>query len=367
MSGLLLIGLLFPSCNSRNHSAIIKVKNSLPKYSTQSFVALQKLYDIDVTQISMFSKNYAYERLIAFDELDNMYILDGYEGIVSVFDKEGKIIRTFGGTGQAPREFQRPNTLIIKNNRIYVFQGFNEYKILSLDGEYFSGGLIQIENPLKFKAVGDSIYLFRGKTDRKFLVLDLSLTIIDKDLAYNKEIFTYSYPPGLRGPNYDFRFDNWLLISENGEFYFPKDNLNEYSIIKYSKEGKPELEFGRSYQVKEYSKEARDRFNSIYEKEIRRGDMVFPKAPPVIGNLFQDSSKNIWVISGETYEDNRNPLFENTIDLFSDKGKWLYSFKSKILSRYWLYHNDRVYRVLPMDIDNYRQHIEVYKINYSAN
>lgn len=366
IAGIILISIIFVSCNSNNDD-IVKVSNSSPKFVDKKYVDLEKLYSIDVTQINMFSKESSrdFERVIDFDKNNNMYILDEYESTISVFNENGEFVKTFGGKGQGPKEFSRPNTLIIKEDKIYVFQGFNEYKIVDLEGEYVSSHLVHIENPLKYYAIGDSFYLFCAKLDRTFTKLKFILRRFEDDqFAKSKEIFNYDYPPGFEGPDYDFIWYNWLLISDNGEFYFPEDNLRKYSIIKYNKESKQKLIFGRKYKIKEYSKEAKDRFYSIYEQQIKKGDMKFPLSPPVVRKIFQDNKKNIWVISGETYEDNMNPDYDNTIDIFNKKGEWLYSFKSKFLSRYCLYHDGRIYRVLPINLDTYEQYIEVYKIKY---
>lgn len=358
---IILISLLLVSCNSSDN--IVKVINSSPKY-LDKYIELEKSYSIDVTQINIFSKDSDFQRLIDFDIHNNMYILDWYEGKISVFDENGKLLRQFGRKGQGPKEFLDANALVIKKDKIYVFQGFSGLKIVNLEGEYISNYVVQIENRLKVKAVGDIFYLFRGKTDRTFTELELILSIEDDTFTKRKEIFRYKYPLGLRGPDYDFRMYDWLLISDNGEFYFPEDNLNKYSIIKYDKEGKPKLIFGRIYKVKEYSKEAKERFYSIYKKEVERGQKEFPQTPPIVRNMFQDTKKNIWVVTGETYEDNMNPNYENTIDIFNEKGEWLYSFKSTILSRYCFYHAGRIYKVLPINLDTFNQYIEVYKIKY---
>ncbi|MDH4272284.1 MAG: hypothetical protein OEW18_09945, partial [Candidatus Aminicenantes bacterium] len=169
---------------------------------------------------------------------------------------------------------------------------------------------------------------------------------------------------GLKGPNYDFIWPNWLAISDSGEFYFPEDNLNEYSITKYTKEGKPALVFGRKYETREYSQQARDRFNSLFSRQIKKGEMKFPSSPPVLRKMFQDQRKNIWVISGETYEDNEDPDFENAVDVFSEKGEWLYSFKSKSISRNCLYSDGIIYGIPPPNPDTYEQRIEAYSIKY---
>lgn len=78
--------------------------------------------------------------------------------------------------------------------------------------------------------------------------------------------------------------------------------------------------------------------------------------------MFQDHKDNLWVVSGETYEDNLNPNFANTVDLFSDRGEWLSSFNSKYVSKGCLYHHGRIYRVLPINTEAFNQSIEVYGI-----
>jgi len=313
----------------------------------------------------MFSKTYAFENLIDFDNAGNMYIMDGYEGAISVFDSSFRLIKTFGRTGQGPKEFERPSALVIMHNKVYVFHGFYLYKIVDLDGNYISSGTVFFENPMKFSRVKDDFYLLRGKTDRTFTGLELILSAVDSETFVEKnELFRYKYPPGLRGPSYDFRFDNWLLALDNGEFFFPEDNLRKYSIIRYSMKGRPVLAFGRDYERREYSKAARDRFYATYERSIKRGEVEFPKYPPAIVKMFRDDMSNLWVITGETYEDNGNEEYENSIDIFNDKGEWLFAFKSKVLSRNCFYHDGKIFKVLPINLIKFNQAIEVFRIHY---
>ena len=365
ITGIMLISIIFASCRP-DKDEVGKVSNSSPKFEDKKYVDLEKLYSLDVTRISMFGKESIpdFEKVIDFDRNNNIYILDAFESTISIFDEEGKFVKTFGRAGQGPNEFLRPYALIIRKDKIYVFQGFFEYKIVDLGGEYFSSGSIHIENPLKYKIIGDDFYVFRGKLDQTLTKMEFILLRIEgDDFSKSEEIFKYEYPPGFRGLNYDIVW-NWLLISNNGEFYFPEDNLSKHSIIKYDKEGQPELMFSRKYSKEEYSKEAKDMFYSLHEQQIKKGEMELPQSPPVVRKMFQDHKKNIWVISGETYEDNKNPDFENTVDIFNEKGEWLYSFKSRLISRNCLYNDGRIYRVLPINLDTYDQYIEVYKIKY---
>ncbi len=364
IAGSLFLSIVFVSCNS-NSDESVKVNNSSPKFVDTKYVELEQLHSIDVTQISLFNKDSSgdMQRLIDFDENNNMYILDSYECTISVFNEQGEFVRAFGKAGQGPKEFLRPWTMIINKNKVYVFQGNHEYKIVDIEGEYISSHLVYVENRLKHKIIGDSFYLLRGKIDQTF-ALELILSKYSSDFSKLQDLFMYKYPNGLQAPNYNFSWPNWLLILDNGEFYFPDANLSEYSITKYNKDGVPNLTFSRKYNIEKYSQEAKDRFYSLYEKQIESGDMEFPQSPPIVRYMFQDNRKNIWVISGETFEDNRNPDYENTIDIFDKEGEWLYSFKSKFLSRYCLYNDGKIYRVLPINLDTYDQYIEVYEIKY---
>jgi hypothetical protein len=362
---LIVIGIMFASC--RSNKEVVRVSGSRPKYADNK-IELQNLYTIDVTRINMFSRETSrgFDNVIDFDANNNMYILDSFESTISVFDKNGRFVRSFGGAGQGPGEFSSPSMLFIKDEEIYVLQGFGfDFKIVNLEGEFLATKRVGLENPLRYYASGKDIYLFSGKVDRTFTKLEFILRRLeggrfDKD----KVLLTCNYSPGLNGPNYDFIWPNWLYVDDSGEFYFPEDNLNEYSIIKYTRDGKPELIFGRKYDVREYTKKARDRFYSIFGRQIETGMMKFPQSPPVVRKMFQDQKKNIWVVSGETSEDNEDPDFDNTIDVFSGKGEWLRSLKSKSISRNCLYNDGRIYCILPINSETYEQFIEVYGIKY---
>ena len=302
IAGSLFLSIVFVSCNS-NSDESVKVNNSSPKFVNTKYVELEQLHSIDVTQISLFNKDTSgdMQGLIDFDENNNMYILDRYECTISVFNERGKFVRAFGKAGQGPKEFLRPSTMIINKNKVYVFQGFHEYKIVDLEGEYISSHLVNVENRLKHRIVGDSFYFLRGKIDQTFTELELILSKYRSDFSRNQDLFVYKYPYGIRGPSYDFIWPNWLLILDNGEFYFPDANLSEYSITKYDKNGVPNLTFSRKYNIEKYSQEAKE---------------------------------------------------------------WLYSFKSKFLSRYCLYNDGKIYRVLPITLDTFDQYIEVCEIKY---
>jgi hypothetical protein len=360
---LLLGGLSGFSCRP-GERAVPSVINAKPRFG--SYARLEPLPAIDVSGIDMFGRESAadFDRVIAFDSRDFLYILDTYASRISVFDENGRFIRAFGRPGQGPEEFTRPHLMVIKDDRIYVFEGFTGLKILSLDGAYLSKRVVNIENLLMVRAAAGSFFLFRGRTDATFTKLTFLMSKEGEDLSGGPQLFECDYPPGLNGPNYNFAWHNWMLIGSDGKFFFPEDNFGRYLITRYDAAGRPELRFGRPYEVGEYTKKARDRFEALYRKWIQTKEMRFPSSPPVVRNMFQDEKGNIWVIAGESSEDNGDPAFKNTIDIFSRKGEWLSSMKSGALSRFCHYHKSRIYKIPLPDADPPDQTIEVFRIRY---
>jgi hypothetical protein len=338
-----------------------------PKYPDKK-IELSRLYTIDVSGIEMFGRERgrSFENRMDFDSRGNLYILDSQESKVSVFDRSGRFARSFGKPGQGPDEFSRPSMLFIKGDEIYVLQGFGfDFKVVSLEGEFIENRRVSFENQFIYRAVGRDVYLFSAKTDKTFTRLDFLLRRFE-DGRFDKEeiLLSHNYPPGLGGPNYHFNWWDWLWISDSGEFFFPEDNLKKFAVVKYDRTGKPALIFGRAYDIREYSKKARDQFHEEYGREVEAGTKTFPASPPVVRRIFQDQKKDIWVVSGETSEDNEDPDYANTIDVFSPKGEWLYSWKTKSISRQCCYRDGKIFRILPIDPNSFDQYIEVYGIDY---
>jgi hypothetical protein len=351
---------IFGGCGGKR--VLPSVFRNTPKISRANYIGLEKAYDIDVTHINMFNKENLFDRFIDFDERNNMYIADSYQSKIFVFDDRGTLLRSFGAPGQGPRDFDRISRILVDGAVLRVFEGGTDVKNVTLSGEYVSKTLINIENKLLMKKVGQDYLVLRGRVDSTFTKLDLIVSSLDKDFSLIKDLFVYPYPPGFRGPSYDFRYSDWILILDDGEFYFPENILNKYSIIHYQSDGQPIKAFGRKYSIMGYSKDAESRFNYLSRRLPDKKEI--PRNPPVVNRMFRDERGNIWVLVGETYEDNRNPGFDNTVDVFDSRGEWVYSLKTKSFSRYSLYHKGRIYRAQPPDDGSLKQYLEVFEIRY---
>lgn len=362
-----LIASVFLCGSCRSDRGVSRTFDVRPKFGDRR-IDLKKLYTLDVTNISLFTKesNPSLGGKIGFDSRDRLYILDPWAGSISIFDANGRFVRSFGRNGQGPDEFSNPSSLFIKDDRIYVLHAFgHQFKILSLDGQYLSSLNVNQENPLRYYAAGDDIYLFSGKTEQTFTRLDFFLRRFEGGQFEKEKIMLMApYPPGLRGPNVGSIFPNWLWISSDGSFYFPEDNFRKYSIVKYDRAGRPELFFGRTYEIRPYTEKARERIIADNARTTSQDRATVPAAPPVIASLFRDHQKNIWVISGETFEETEDPEFVNSVDVFSPNGGWLYSFKTNAVSKNSVYHNGRFFTLRPPEPVTEKQSIEVFEIRY---
>jgi len=356
----------FPDSGQRK-DGIPVVENAEPRY-WDGFVSFEHLYDIDITDISLFGKKTMADcdTKIAFDRNGNLYLLDEYECQISVFDKRGKSLREFGRSGQGPQEFVMPSAIFIKNERIYVLYGRmgGEYKVLGLDGTYISNQTNSVENRLRIYPVKSGYVILRGVTEPTFTKLDFVLTSADEAMAGRKDLFRILYPPGFKGPYFEFIWHKWFLILDEGSFFYPEDNFGKYSITKYDREGNPEFKLQRPYKISPYSPAARERFNSLYREGVEKKTTACPESPPVVINMFQDDRGHVWVISGETSEDSLDPEFLNTVDIFDRKGKWISSLRSQVVSKNSVFNAGKIYRVRPADISTDVQWIEVYAIKY---
>ncbi len=362
--GLLIGPLLFSAC--RQKAGVKRVQNSRPKIEGTDFVRLQPLHRIDVTEISLFSKNDAWGpgAFLEFDERGNVYLLDPYKCRISVFNDRGQFVIAFGGKGQGPGEFVDPFDFVVGKAAIYVFQG-SGMKVVDLEGKYLSSRGVSHENPLGYQHIGDFFYLVSARVGPAFSDLDVVLDRFENEPGgARKRLMESSFAPGFNACNVGVIPWRWIGISESGAFYFPEDNFARFSITGFDGGGDRRIVFGREYLHRPYSDKARKRFAGLDSGIIPGRGKEDPGFPPIVRKIFADPAGNIWVVSGETFEDNQDPDWENAVDIFDAAGTWLNSFKSKSVSADCLYHDGRIYKLSPPDADTLKQYIDVFEIRY---
>ena len=119
--------------------------------SSQKIVRIAKgpIYNDDVycieKEYSLGGKHetreeYIYSNIkeIDIDESDNLYVLDIKKKRISVFDKEGTYVKTLGGIGQGPGEFQWPWSISISPQKKILIVDLMKrvVSIFSLEGRF---------------------------------------------------------------------------------------------------------------------------------------------------------------------------------------------------------------------------------------
>ena len=75
-------------------------------------------------------------RSVHFDAQANLHIFDSQADHIVVVGPDGSLIRTVGGRGEGPGEFDNVNTAIVGRDGSYMVMGFTQIDLLEPDGEF---------------------------------------------------------------------------------------------------------------------------------------------------------------------------------------------------------------------------------------
>jgi len=110
-------------------------KKPAPPRGTPSKLILEE--DLSIATKAEDAK-YAFAAItgIRVDEEGNIYVLDGKEATINVFDKSGKHLRNIGRRGQGPGEFEMPVGLQMISGRVLIVASMGRLSYLSLQGDF---------------------------------------------------------------------------------------------------------------------------------------------------------------------------------------------------------------------------------------
>lgn len=75
-------------------------------------------------------------RAVGFDEGANLHILDRQAARILVVGPDGSLVRTVGGQGEGPGEFNSPSELIVARDGSYTVLGLTQIDLLNPEGEF---------------------------------------------------------------------------------------------------------------------------------------------------------------------------------------------------------------------------------------
>lgn len=333
------------------------IMNESPKFGNLDFLSLEKIFSIDLNKYEKYEINSIWSMDV--DNDTNLYILDPFVCTISIFNNSGKFIKTIGGIGQGPREFEHPSSLSIHRNKIYVYENYKGLKIIDLNGEYIDFLLHVNHNTVECDFINN--YFVTTET----LIPDLDLT--KKAQTLNRYNIDFEFINNIASLNLNhyktppFQPHMYIAVNSEFEYYFPQ-SYNKYIINKYNAEGELLSSFGRNYERVQYSKQANEISNRITSKLSPSITSEKTKFPPVVRYIAIDDLDNVWVAVGEWFYDrNQEIAFSSTIDIFDKNGKFLYTFESPYLGAESFIKNGQLYSTPTED----NRVVHVFKIQYN--
>jgi outer membrane protein assembly factor BamB len=336
--------------------------SNVPKHDKIEYLKLEKLYSIPFDDES--GKNLYFISYFSNMDTDidtNLYILDEKNFNLVVFNKKGQFIRTIGSKGQGPSEFESPDWLYIDNkDRIYVLERDKGIKIIDRNGKYLNFYVIQNNhyNITPFRIYNDCLYtleiIIKGSTS---VVLNMNKISIDFKTCNTFASLDIKLKSGKLSIPSPVNYVAWNIDS-NGNVYLAQESNNTYKIDVFNNAGKLLYSFGRKYKNIPFTDKYLEHMKKTYEDRIN-----VLKYPGIINYFFIDEDK-VFVVVGECTGNLNNPLpkfkIMSTIDVFTTKGEYLYSFKDLYFSFNSLLKNGRLYSAPSQDDLNFH----VFKIQY---
>ncbi|MFC1493325.1 6-bladed beta-propeller [candidate division KSB1 bacterium] len=372
----LLILLLFQYQNMFSQEKEKNILNSeSPKYKEEDYLTLIKKYSIDVLDYEEYEISIVTN--IAADSNGNLYVVSIMDSKIFVFDSLGNFKKELGRPGQGPRELERPYSIALTDNKIYVYERNKGVKIWDAEGKYLDYFLFPFSKRLPnfypypdhylvsyFEYEGNPAETGKWISHFYYSKFDLELNkISDINKIIIDEHKVASYHP-----------TDIIAIDSENNIYTPV-SPEIYRINKYNKDGDFLFSFGREYKSKKYSKKIRDWYYNKFTKmlrQLRPTEYATPVElkgnPPIVRHLMVDSRDNIWVVVGEWHGDNtRNYAIVSTVDIFSKRGDFLFTFETDKITPKSFIKNNLLYcspRGLLFRNEGEDSNLNVYNIHY---
>ncbi len=362
--------LLFFNC-THPEETLDYIYNSESLY--KDYLNIEKKYEI-----KMLHDDYQVTNIISMDadHENNLFVLNYDDASFYIFNNNGEFIRKLGEQGEGPQELKRPNTFDIHQNKIVISQEYGAIKIWDLSGKYLTKGIVDNGNRRRIISIPNKLYYIHYLTNLESRTRIYELISHSQDFKNKKLLLTY-----IKDAESEMYYipDEAIAFTQKGGFYFPQDS-KKYSITKFDPEGNPEFSFGREYKKIPFTKHAREAYSIGYKSRIGLDIKDLPNFPVVTRKILIDSKENIWIFTGETYEDyytfNRsvfkvvgkniekdNKLKVN-IDIFNKDGIWLDSINTQDLISKAFIKNDYFYTYSEISPVTGQQKVNVYKIKY---
>lgn len=244
------------------------------------------------------------------DNDGTIYVLDGRDSNIKVFDASGKHIRSIGQKGQGPGELDMPRTLSInrKNEELAVFELSRRISVFSLDGVF----LRHVENILASSGHIDSqgnIYIINDIINPEDPRFELKKLAPDASLI---DILAVYKPPF---PKIDpFLPHGTFLLDKDENLVYGYPSLYEIQFFG-AESGKVFRKVVRDYDPLEITNEEKQAKSKGYSSKVT---LVFSKYHSAYKRFFVSDEGHLFVKTWEITEDGKS-----IHDIFDAKGRFI--------------------------------------------
>lgn len=270
---------------------------------------------------------------VVVDDEGNIYILDGKEKKVKVFNPEGTFVREFGKQGQGPGEFNFPILIQFSNKGELVVEDPVSARIafFTTEGKFLKNlstakalGLALVVFDSQGNIIGQQVVPAGDKLTRDCIKYDSEL----------KPLFTFASIDNtslLQGKINPFRIVVFYQLGKNDTIFY--SNPEEYEIKVINSEGKLIKRILKKHDpIKVTENDKKEFFDSLPSAAAPVKDRIeFPKYYPAYQNFLLDEQGRMFV---RTFEKGKEKG-EYYIDVFDAEGMYITKILLKADPRVW--------------------------------
>lgn len=279
--------------------------------------------------------------IISFDVdgQGQIFVLDFQAQEVGAFDPDGRFVRTIGGMGAGPGEFEQALAVdISENGEVLVMQMIKaQLSIFDLDGKYLRTesignpgvGLRPYRGGFDFLGRYNAIVMSFGDNDKTRVMARFNQSLAPLDTIaipespVKREAFTHVTADG--------RASIAERIPFQGSFvwrFSPTGNLwtlttRNYELVELSPGGETLRRVSRAHEPVPVTEEEMIDVREEFQWFIGQGGTVdyarVPRTKPAVVSFFCDDEGNLWVKRQAVMPEDEGRLF----DLFDPEGRYL--------------------------------------------
>lgn len=356
LNSLLFFYIIFSCSDSKNDLNEIK-KSIISKTLLEQKEKIILQEDLRITDKNL-PDQYTFQQIrhILSDSIGNIYVLDGGQFSIYVFDNLGKYLRTIGREGQGPGEFKEMSDFHINSNGLLCIYDYinSRISLLKKNGDFVFS--------IKIKG---TLYFMHSISNDKFILLKEAfssgrdkLELIQTKFDSTKEINYQGNFHKLRTTIFNnteqpLHFGSGSICTANRQGIVAHSTGESYFIEFYNCRGRKIREiicpdFSPLMVTEQDKQDFLKNFSHLPAKFVK--NFVFSKTKNIFKALIFDSSGNLWAI-----REQKNKHL--CADIFKENG----DFFSKVLIPQMLYFIDDKY-AYSIENDGFESHVIRYKI-----